>query len=292
MLYEKMPMAQYQSDSMCDSPSVSSGLIKIVLNQSPSHAMLAHPKLNPNCIDRESGVFDRGAAAHALFLEGENGMVIIEADDWRTKLAKDQRDEARRQGRYPMLAHQAEDVYRMVEVAQQKWKGNPQLGRAQNQGNAESVVTFTDEGVLCRMRPDWLAHDYSLIVDYKSTGVSANPHTLTRLFENQQFGIQARFYQRGIEVETGKRPRFVFMIQENFAPYAVTFASLAPAYEALADDKLKVGLSLWKTCLESNHWPTYESTLIHFVEPPTWAITQWMEKSDFELENDSKYLGA
>src|ERR1700677_1036911 len=82
----------YHADP-CPTASLSSSIAGILLDQSPSHAWLAHPRLNPNYV-RESADsrFDLGSAAHMMLLEQrEDRIVRVSADDWRTKAAKEAR---------------------------------------------------------------------------------------------------------------------------------------------------------------------------------------------------------
>ena len=80
----------------CPAPELSNSLIKVLLGQSPLHAWTKHPKLNPGFRQYESDKFDRGTAAHSMLLEGEDNIVIVDAEDWRTKAAKEAREAARK----------------------------------------------------------------------------------------------------------------------------------------------------------------------------------------------------
>jgi hypothetical protein len=288
----KLSMADYLADP-CPEPSLSSGAIKTLTIASPHHCWSEHPRLNPDHQRASAGIFDIGSAAHALLLEGEDSIAVIDADDWRTKAAKEQRDEAREAGKFPLLAKHNTDVRAMVEVAQAAILANPEIPSLHT-GAAEEVVLWQEEnGIWCRMRPDWRSHDWALILDYKTTGSSVNPYALTRMFQSMQFPIQAQFYRRGVQAVFKKRPQFVFLVQETSYPYACTFASLAPAYEGLADDQIAVAMALWESCLRNNDWPAYSTDVIHYIEPPAWAINDWMEKTEGAPEKpDARYLGA
>ena len=89
-----LSMESYQRDP-CPSPSLSSHIAHRLITQSPLHAWYAHPRLNPRYVEEDSTAFDLGSCAHALLLEGEDSIAVIEADDWRTKVAKEARAKAR-----------------------------------------------------------------------------------------------------------------------------------------------------------------------------------------------------
>ena len=73
----QMPAEEYHADP-CPEPSLSASLIKTLLARSPLHAWHEHPRLNPNVVKEERKEYDRGSAAHALLLEGEDRMAVIE----------------------------------------------------------------------------------------------------------------------------------------------------------------------------------------------------------------------
>src|SRR5262245_43940260 len=90
----QMTAAENHAD-VCPEPSLSAGLSKTLIDDSPRHAQNEHARLNPDRQDDEAQVLDIGTAAHALLLEGDTGVVVIEASDYRTKLAREARDAAR-----------------------------------------------------------------------------------------------------------------------------------------------------------------------------------------------------
>ena len=112
-----IPHDVYHQDP-CPTPSLSSSVAKVLLRQSPAHAAMQHPKLNNNYVNAESSRFDLGTIAHALLLEDDSSRLItIEADDWRTKAAKEARDAARAEGKIPILTKQAAHLLKMVGTA-------------------------------------------------------------------------------------------------------------------------------------------------------------------------------
>src|SRR5271156_5921927 len=112
-----LSMDVYQSDP-CPAPSLSSGIANILLTQSPAHARLAHPRLNPAYQRETDSRMDIGSIAHAMLLErDESAVVIVDAPDWRTKAAKEARDGAWAEGKHAILAHKFEAVQSMVVAA-------------------------------------------------------------------------------------------------------------------------------------------------------------------------------
>lgn len=268
--------AQYHADDLGDQPTLSKSIIQILLNQSPAHARHAHPKLNPDFARKDEAKFDLGTTAHDVFLEGINRVAIVPFDDWRTKAAKDLRDDAREAGLTPLLAKDFERVEAMV-VAVRSWLtlNHPTMFVA---GKPEQTITWTDRGVACRARLDWLLDDQSEIQDLKSTSRSANPESWCRstLFSISA-DVQAAFYGRGIEAITGTRPDFKFAVCELEPPHAVSVIAMGPDVLTLAEKKIDYALDLWRRCLERDEWPAYTNR-VAYADLPPWIENQWLER--------------
>jgi len=291
----------YHADRECPAPSLSSSVGKILLNQSPRHAWIAHPRLNPEYRETVSAQFDLGTAAHALLLEGEDSIGEVNADDWRTKQAKEDRDAIREAGRIPLLSKHASDVRRMAQEARNAWNRCEDMDSyRQANGVAEKPIYWQDAetGIWCRAKPDWLAHDRKLIVDYKSTAVSANPHGAGRLIERMGYDVQAGAYidaVRSLYAFDGviEATKFVFLFQEIEAPYACSWVGLDPAYIEMGMEKWSRAKAMWAECLSSGHWPAYPDRIC-WVEPEPYAVAGWQQRS-YESETpvpDAKWLGA
>lgn len=255
-------------------PSLSSSIAQILLTQSPRHAWLAHPKLNPNYVAEEDSRFDLGTAAHAMLLEGDDsGIVWVDADDWRTKAAKEHRDAARAAGRLPLLIKYQPILQAMVREAQ-AYVASSELGNILTTGAAEQTVLWEENGTHCRARLDLLAADRRVIIDYKSTA-DASPTAFIRQIARMGYDVQASFYVRGIERETGTRARFVFLAQEITPPYACSLVGLSGTYLEIGSSKVERAIRLWAHCLSTNNWPAYTNQICE-AEPPAWMLTDEM----------------
>src|SRR5579885_3028935 len=109
-----VPAEDYHADPAPE-PSLSAGIARRLISQSPLHAWTAHPRLNPDHRDEHGDRLDFGSAAHSLLLEGLDVCEVIEADSWRTNAAKDARDGARASGLIPLLR---KDYERMCEFCE------------------------------------------------------------------------------------------------------------------------------------------------------------------------------
>lgn len=273
--------AAYHADP-CPRPSLSRTVAHLICSRSPLHAWTAHPRLNKNYQSTESEAFDIGTCAHALLLEGEAGVVIIEADDWRTKDAKDARDQARFAGLQPLLAKQWNAVQAMVDSAREQVAGLEVMPSPFADGKHEQTLVWEDSyGVYCRARIDWLRDDYSCIDDYKTTSRTANPEAWSRSLFSMGYDVQAAFYRRGLARLTGHVAEFRFVIQETYPPYALSVVSLTPHALDLAIAKVDYAVRQWSECLNGKRWPGYPSRVC-FAEVPSFEETRWLDKEERE----------
>lgn len=272
----------YHADP-CQEPSLSNSLAKILLRRSPRHAWLAHPRLNPHQASQDSSRFDLGTAAHAMLLEKDDSrIVVIDADDWRGKAAREARDQAREEGKTPVLAGQFKEITRMVDAARAFLDGSELHGILGN-GRPERTLIWQEPcGIWCRSRLDWLTYTDDLILDYKTTD-NAEPEAFIRRLNSLDYDLQAAFYLRGMEAITGSRPRFVFLAQEIEPPYACSLVALSEFAMEIAAEKVEAAIHLWRDCLERDDWPLY-SGRIHYAEPPVWAQYQHEERKAIERE--------
>jgi PDDEXK-like domain of unknown function (DUF3799) len=261
---------KYHADP-AQAPSLSSSIAAILLEQSPQHAWLAHPRLNPNYVRDTDSRFDLGSAAHMMLLERrEDRIVRVDADDWRTKAAKEARDQAQLEGKYAVLERQYKDIKEMCDAAR-KFLMRTELGNILDTGDAEQTLVWQDDAVWCRARPDIMSSDRKIVLDYKSTA-SAQPEAFARQIGRMGYDLQAEFYSDGVQIETGLRPAFVFLAQEITQPYACSLVALSNAYQFVGQQKAKRARDLWKTCLLEDSWPSYNPR-IWYAEPKPWDLT-------------------
>lgn len=277
--------AEYHSDP-CPHPSLSSSIARILCESSPAHARAAHPKLNPQVIDDEAEHFDIGTAAHSILLEGVNAVEIIQADNYRTNVAKAARDAARANGKTPLLAKVWADVQAMVAATRAQLDAHVD-GRAMfKDGSPEQTLIWNEDGVWCRARLDWLRA--GAIDDYKTTSTTANPEAVSRTLFSNGWDIQCAFYLRGLKAITreasvlsathgGEDAIFRFAVQETYAPYALSVVALGPDAMVLAEKKVLYAIELWRECLKSNKWPAYPNRTA-YASLPTWVESAWLAR--------------
>lgn len=273
--YDNVLEEHYHGRHITPEPCFSTGVCKDLINKSPLHAWTNHPALNDNYQEEQAEKFDIGHVAHALFLQGIDKAVVIKADDWRTKAAKEGRDNARSQGKIPLLADQYDRVCAMVSAAH-SYLRESELGIVdlQKEGYSERTYVWKEGETWCKCRTDWIDEIETEVVDYKTTASSVNLASIRKLVLSNGYDIQEALYRRGVYAVTGRKPEFVFLFQETEPPYACSLISLPENWRKMGEEKVDTGLMIWRQCMSSGQWPAYPLS-IQRLDLPAWAIDQW-----------------
>lgn len=260
----------YHADP-CPEPSLSSSIAKLLVTPgaTPMHARHECPRLNPDYEPEESEKFDLGKAAHSMILRDPQAFEIIYAGDWRTAIAKEKRDAARKAGKIPMLEHQYEEAVQMVAAARVQLDAHSE-GPLFVDGKPEQTMVWFEGDVTCRARLDWRPNSSRFYPDYKSTGASADPDLWQRTMYGMGADMQAAFYIRGIRaLKLCDRPEFRFVVQENYKPFALSVVGLKPGALDLADRQVERAIAIWSDCRRANRWPGYP-TRTCWIDAPAW----------------------
>lgn len=283
----KIKFADYLADP-CPVPSLSRSTIKALVNECPRKAYHGHPRLNPDYKVEEKTQFDIGTAAHDYFLGGENSVIVFDYDNWKKKEAQEARDSARSIGKTPLLREQFNSIQKMVAVAHQSLAEFIAYGEPLNikiaDGDSELTYIWNEEETWFRIRPDWISKDRKIILDYKTTGQSADPEKYIGIIDHTGLDIQDALYRRGVHAIDGTEPDFYFMVQETESPYLCSFISLDMQFKDMGEQKVSMGVRVWRKCVKTGIWPSYPKELCT-VEPKPWSLASWeMKKSMLFLE--------
>ncbi len=286
----KLPMADYLAIK-----AFSGGMAHRILTQSPLHAWIDSP-WNPGREDDSNKASDIGTIAHDVLLEGGTGKVQVfdpadyanakgggVATGWTNKAIKEARDEARADGKIPLLVNDFSVVKAMVESAQE-YIAHSELAGVFNTGAAEQTVTWQDGTTLCKARPDWLTSEICLHL--KTTKRSVAPYSFERMAINMGYDVSLAFYARGID-----RDRHIILAIEQEPPYACKLFALSNAQADISARKVERALNTWAACAKANKFPAYDGS-VHLIEPTPWdlareeqAIVESEQFSDEELKN-------
>lgn len=282
---EKMPAETYHADPS-SSPSLSSTLARLLLNQSPLHAWTAHPKLNPNWQPEEKKTFDMGRAAHTAVLGvGEPYVaypteILASNGAASTKAAKEWAQAQRDAGRTPLKAEDVDAIGRMVDRVRDR------LHEAQIllDTDRSEISAFADiAGCICRAMIDNAPEDPSLpLYDFKTT-TDASPHHCTRAVMNYGYDVQAAHYLETWKAATGEDRKFRFIFQEKTEPFEVCVVELGSDTLTMARKKIARAREIWRHCVESDHWPGYPAG-VHLVDLPEFFHERWLERESQEAD--------
>ena len=271
---ESPSIVEIKMDEYLAIDALSSGVCHTLLSQSPAHARYSqthHHEL--------STAMDLGTIAHQVLLEGsEDRIAVVDAEDWRTKAAREARDLARLRGATPILEKDMGRVREMAEMARE-YIAASEIAEIFKRGKPEQTMLWEENGVACKARPDWLADDNSVIVHFKTVGRSAEPGSfIYGTMTSMGYDIALAFYERGMRAIAGYGSplRSMILAQETAQPYACSLVALSTAWMEMASVKVERGISLWSECLHSGQWPAYSSRIC-YAEPRSWQLTQAAE---------------
>jgi hypothetical protein len=285
--YTTMTAADYFADP-CPAPSLTQSVAKILLAKSPLHAWHAHPRLNPDYRHDDNTKFDIGNIAHRLLIGRGKDVVVLDFDDWRKSAAKEAREEASARGQFAVLGKHYSKAEAMVRAAREQLH-NCGLGELfeEGYGLGEVVTAWQEDNIWLRQMCDWLTTDLRAFADYKSTEMSAAPHTLSRKMVNDGWAIQAAMGERGLDTispTTAGRRRYLFVVQEDTKPYALTVAEIGEAALTMGRKQLDMAVAIWRHCIETDRWPGYPEEIAR-PEYPGWAETEWLNR---EIAHDER----
>lgn len=270
-VYE-MSNEEYQADPVPGGSLSRSGAAKLLPPSCP--ALYKEWAASGSARTRE---FDLGHAAHSLVLGVGEPLAVVDADDWRTKAAREKRDEARAQGYVPILRAD----YDMVQSLAGAVRAHP-IARAlfnPDHGRAEQSLFWQSDDVWLRARLDWLPEDRGrrMIVPDLKTTKSAEPEYLRRAMFDYGYYSQAAWYLDAITaLELGEDPAFVLVFVEKTPPYLVTVCE--PDAEAVHWGRARNqrAVEIYRECKANDHWPGYADDVIP-LSLPRWAAYQLEE---------------
>lgn len=228
--------------------------------------------------------FDLGKVVHRLVL-GEGGeFVVVDADNWMTKAAKEARAAAYESGATPLLTAEYDAALAMRDAVM----AHPVAAELFSDGVAEQSGWWADEdtGITLRFRPDWMGNlqDWPVCGDLKTT-ISADPQDFSRSVAKFGYNMQAAWYLAGLAAHGIDDARFLFVCVEKTPPYPVAVIELDA--EAIAQGRIDMrrAIDLYKRCLDTDTWPAYGDG-IHTICLPPWMTRDATKQAADQLINE------
>lgn len=272
-LFPDLDEAVYHADPVPETSLSYSGAKELL--KSPAHYRWTRE--NPK-VKKE---FDYGRAAHAVVLGAGAGFVEIPDDILAsngaasTTKAKDFMRDAREKGLAPLKSGEVAQINAMAA----KLREHPLASQLLNpdNGTAELSAFWRDETtrIMLRCRFDWLTTLRSgrpCIVDYKSTGQSADPRRWGREAGNLGYHIQDPWYRAGHDaLHPGSEAAFLFVVQEKDPPYHVSVCELDDDSRASGAEEGALARATYLECMTTGEWPSYPPH-VHRVSIPRYLI--------------------
>jgi len=278
----------YHADP-CLKPSLSASVAKILVNKTPWHAMLQHPRLNPDFDAMSSSENKRattfGAVCHEEMLglqEGEGSLIdILEFDAYRSNEAKASRDASIAAGRIPILVEEYKIALECVEAA----KAQIDILKIYP-GNTEVTVISELDGVYCRCMCDLLTLDETTIVDPKFGAFSGNETAWNKHAVGLGYDVTQGHYRTiladylGVDVS---KIQYLFLAVEAKPPYAAMLTELPIEHRDAGLEKAAYARGVFKECLARDEWPGHGDK-VKQGEAVGWDLALWeMRKNDAKL---------
>lgn len=289
-IYRDFDEASYFKDP-CPAPSLTQSIAKILIDRSPLHAMLEHPRLAPpSTEDEESEKYVKaqaiGNVAHKMMLGRGRDVGLIKADNFMTKLAKEARDDAIAAGKLPILEKHFDIASRMVEAGRRQLATISGCERVFLAGDAEVVVAAEADGIWMRSLIDWLTPDRREVWDYKTTGMSASPWAASKLMAAGGWHIQAATHERvldALDQSTAGRRVYRYVCQEQAAPFALVVSEMSEGALTIGRKQLDYAIAIWSRCMMTGKWPGYANCII-MPDLPNWQTSAWLEREEIEAD--------
>lgn len=261
-VYDEMSDAEYHGDKTSLS---STGARKILPPGCP--ALFKHERDHGAA---KADYFDEGHAAHALVLGTGLEIVEIDAKDWRSKAAQEERDQAHDEGKVPLLSKRYAELREMAAAV----KDHPLASELLRDGRPEVSAFSVDPEtwVRRRARVDWLTEfrGQTTAMDYKTTK-SAEPRAFASSAASIGYHQQDPWYRDVFADCDIPIDRFIFIAQSKEPPYLVSVHEFGPADIAVGRRLNRLALDIYAACAAEDRWPGY-GDFIHQMSLPRWAF--------------------
>jgi PDDEXK-like domain of unknown function (DUF3799) len=271
-VYGDMREDVYHADPVPGGSLSSSGAKKLL----SCPARFAHDRQQP---PQPTAAMELGTAVHKLVLGTGSDLVLIDAENYRTKAAQQSAAAARAAGKVPLLPHEAAHAGEIADAV----LAHP-LARSlfdPEHGRPEESLFWQDEktGISRRARLDWLPYpgryQRRMIIPDLKTCVSASPAAIAKAVANFGYHIQAPWYLDGVRaLGLDDDPAFVFVFAETTPPFLVTVAQLHPDTMAAGQRLGRHACERYRDCTQAGIWPGYSehAETIETISLPPWAL--------------------
>ena len=255
----------------CEGFSVSSSGLRLLEEKSPLHFWAKY--IDPDREEEEQKThFNLGQACHTLFLgDGSffNTFAVrpAEFDSWRTKAAKQWKEDMEGLGKYVLIPAELQKIEGMARML-----GKEPMIKQHGllSGFIERSLIWKDKetGIWLKARPDVIPPIENTIVDLKTIGTSASDDDCQKAIGGRCYHMQLALVNMGMEALFGRTiEEFILLFVETNAPYAYNLKPVDQRAIFLGECQIRRALRTLADCLERDHWPTYKGSGNHAFLP-------------------------
>lgn len=271
-------------------PRLSYSIAKTLVTKSALHAYEEHRLLGNNR-KLPTPAMDEGRLLERLVLRFQlDEVVVVQADTWKGKEAKEQREAAILSGKLAVLTEKYEDAKVSAEAIYERF-----LDCGYDLRDPAALIQHRIEwvnrwGNACSAVLDYFNPRTGLILDLKKAA-DASDKKLERVIYDLGYDIQEHGYREAAQAEHPElagRLRFHFLFAETDAPYAVNPIELAGSMSEIGRRRWQEANEKWAECMKTGVWPGYARKNKR-IEATAWQLAASMEtdlmmNSDFELK--------
>lgn len=201
-----------------------------------------------------------GQLFHAMALQPETVadlFAVAPNVDRRTKTGKEEfaRFETEAEGKTVVTADMYQQATEMCEALNKN-----EFVKKLLKGEKEKTFFWDDDltGEPCKCRTDVLTEigDNLIVVDLKSTE-NAETEAFMKSAIKYGYDFQSAMYSKGVEVNTGKKPLFVFIAIEKTAPYAINILQADELFIRRGYDLFREYIGVYHDCKQTDNWYGY-----------------------------------
>lgn len=272
LIYD-MPAADYHAAAALGSTSIKT-LADPDISMAEARVLMA--------TNEHKAAYDVGTLGHALILEGSLDHLVqrVDADSYRTKAAREERDAAYAAGLIPVNDSEVETILAPVERMRDSVMNHPIASQLVTGHKAEVSAFWEDRGVQLKGRFDAYHPNRGVIVDLKCL-LSARPSAVQKQISDLGYYIQAQAYLNGAKAVTGFVPDWFFLVVQKSEPYTVSVHRLHPDALAQAQRRIDFALDRYRQAQETGVWPGYNAIYEQ-------SLTSWerIKNEGMELGNE------
>lgn len=221
--------------------------------------------------------FDFGHAAHRLVLGAGEDLRVIDAPDWKTKAAQNEKAAARAEGFVPLLPQDMAKAKAMADAVRR----HPLASALFQGGRPEQSLFWNDAvtGIARRARLDWLSDPREsrlIVADYKTT-TSVDLDDIERSVYEWGYNVQNVQYTDAVRALGlgGEDTVMVFVFQMKTPPFLIRVVQLEQMALKIGRAKIRAAIDTYRDCMSTGVWPGYDD--IAYAALPAWG-----EKKDSE----------